>query len=822
MGFIVNRLKPVVRRLARSPMFTAITLITLAVGIGANTAIFSVLSGVLLKPLPYPNSDQLVGVWETAPGLGMKELNASPATYFTFREEGRTFQDIGLWRNDSVNITGVGEPEQVASLTVTDGLLPMLGVQPIRGRWFTRKDDLPGSPETVMLAYGYWQRKFGGDVSVIGRRIMVDGEAREVIGIMPRSFGFMNRSAALFLPLQLDRGKTFIGNFSYQSLARLKAGASIAQANADMARMLPMMARKFPPAPGLSLQMFEQARLGPNLRPLKADVVGDVGSVLWVLMGTVGAVLFIACANVANLMLVRAEGRQQEFAIRAALGAGWSRLAQELLMESVALGAAGGALGVGLAYGALRLLVAMGPANLPRIEEISIDPPVLLFTAIISLVAGLLFGLIPVFKYVGPQLGSALRQGGRNSSDGRDRHRARSVLVVVQVSLALVLLISSGLMIRTVRALKRVRPGFTEPQQILTLHVSIPDAQAPKPEQVIRIYNNILEKIAAIPGVASAGLSNSITMDGNNDNDAIFAADKVYAESQIPPLRRFKFISPGFFKSMGNPLLAGRDLTWTDTYEKRPVVLVSESLARELWHDPSAALGKQIRENPKAAWREVIGVVGNERDDGVDQKASTIVYWPMLIKDYWGQPLMAQRSQAFAVRSSRTGSASFLNEVRRAVWSVNPDLPIANVRTVQEIYERSLVRTSFTLVMLTIAGGMALLLGIVGIYGVISYSVSQRTREIGIRIALGAPQQTVRKMFVREGLTLTAIGVACGLVAALALTRLMASLLFEVSPLDPPTYAAVSAILVTAAMVASYVPAHRATTVEPVEALRVE
>jgi len=752
----------------------------------------------------------------------MKDLNASPATYFTYREESRTFQDIGLWRNDSVNVTGVGEPEQVACLTVTDGLLPILGVQPVRGRWFTRKDDLAGSPETVMLAYGYWQRKFGGDDSVIGRRIMVDGEAREVIGIMPRRFGFMDRSAALILPFQFDRGKTFIGNFSFRAIARLSPGASIAQANADEARMIPMMMRKFPPARGISLQMFEQARLGPNIRPLKVDVVGDIGTVLWVLMGTVGAVLFIACANVANLMLVRAEGRQQELAIRAALGAGWSRIAQELLMESVALGAAGGALGVGLAYGAIRLLVAMGPANLPRIDEISIDPPVLLFTVIISLAAGLLFGLIPVFKYVGPQLGSALRQGGRNSSDGRERHRARSVLVVVQVSLALVLLVSSGLMIRTVRALKRVQPGFTDPTQILTLHVSIPDAQAPKPEQVIRTYNNILEKIAAIPGVASVGLSNSITMDGQNSNDPIFAADKIYGESQIPPIRRFKYISPGYFKSMGNRLLAGRDLTWTDTYEKRPVVLVSESLARELWHDPSAALGKQVRESPKAEWRQVIGVVGDERDDGVDQKANTIVYWPMLIKDYWGQPLMAQRGQAFAIRSSRTGSVSFLSEVRRAVWSVNPDLPIADVRTVQEIYDRSLARTSFTLVMLTIAGGMALLLGIVGIYGVISYSVSQRIREIGIRIALGAPQQTVRKMFVREGLALTAIGVVCGLVAALALTRLMASLLFEVSPLDPATYGAVAAILVAAAMVASYVPAHRATMIEPVEALRVE
>ncbi len=803
-------------------MFTAITLLTLAVGIGANTAIFSVLSGVLLKPLPYPNPDQLVGVWETAPGLGWIDANASPATYFTFREENRTFQDTGLWRNDSVSVTGIGEPEQVDALFVTDGTLPILGVQPIRGRWFTRQNDSPGSPETAMLAYGYWQRKFGGDPSVIGRRIMIDGSAREVVGIMPRSFRFMNRKAALILPFQLDRNKTFIGNFSYEAIARLKPGITIASANADVARMLPMMLQKFPPAPGISLKMFEEARFGPNVRPLQVDVVGDIGKMLWVLMGTVGMVLFIACANVANLLLVRAEGRQQELAIRAALGAGWLRIAGELLLESVTLGAIGGALGLGVAYGALRLLVAMGPSQLPRLDEISIDPSVLLFTLGISLIAGVLFGLIPVFKYAGPQLQTALRQGGRTSSDGRDRHRARSVLVVVQVALALVLLISSGLMIRTARALKQVQPGFTQPDQVLTLHVSIPDAQAPKPEQVVRTYNDMLEKITAIPGVGSVSLSNSITMDGNNDNDPIFAADKVYADEKIPALRRYKFVSPGSFKTMGNPLIAGRDLTWADIYGYRPVVLVSENLARELWQTPANALGKQVRENPKAPWREVIGVVGNERDNGVSEKAPTIVYWPMIVKDFWGDKFNVQRGMAFAIRSTRAGSATFLKEVQRAVWSVNPDLPIADVRTVREIYDRSMARTSFALVMLTIAAAMALLLGIVGIYGVISYSVSQRTREIGIRMALGAPQGTVRRMFVREGLLLAGIGVACGLAGALALTRLMTTLLFEVSPLDPMTYCAVSGILGAAALLASYVPARRATVIEPVDALRVE
>jgi predicted permease len=815
-------MKPILRRLARSPMFTVITLITLAIGIGANTAIFSVLNGILLKPLPYPDADRLVAVWETTRLRGMPVLNASPSTYFTFREESRTFQDIGLWRNDSVNITGTGEPEQIDALDMTDGVLPILGVQPIRGRWFTRKDDSPGSPKTVILSYGYWQRKFGGDPSVIGRRIMVDGDATEIIGILPQDFRFMNSSAAVIIPMQLDRAKVIVGNFSYRAIARLKPGATLAQANADVARMLPMMSTKFPMAPGLSLRMFEEAHFGPSVRPLKADVVGDIGEVLWVLMATIGVVLFIACANVANLMLVRAEGRQQELAIRAALGAGWPRIARELLVESVALGVAGGMLGIGLAYAALKVLVATGPANLPRLEQVSIDPAVLLFTLAISLLAGLLFGLIPVFKYAGPRLAGALRQGGRNSSDGRERHRARSVLVVVQVALALVLLIGSGLMIQTVRALKQVRPGFTQPEQILTLHVSIPDAEAPKPEQAIRTYNNILEKVAAIPGVTAAGLTNSITMDGNNANDPIFAADKAYADGQIPPLRRFKFVSPGYFKAMGNPLLAGRELTWTDTYETRPVVMVSEALARELWRDPAAALGKQIRESPKSPWRQVVGVAGNERDDGADHKATTIVYWPMMLRDFWSSPITAQRGQAFAIRSTRAGTAGFLNEVRRAVWSVNPDLPIANVRTMKEVYDGSMARTAFTLVMLSLAAGMALLLGIVGIYGVVSYTVSQRTREIGIRIALGAPQQSVRRMFVREGLLLTAIGVGCGLAAAAGLTGLMKSLLFEVSPLDPATYCAVSLVLAAAALLASYIPARRAAAIEPVEALRVE
>jgi len=817
-----SELRQITRRLARSPMFAAITLITLAVGIGANTAIFSVISGIVLKPLPYPDADRLVGVWETAPGLNLKEINCSPATYFTFRDEGRTFEDSAAYQPESDSVTGIGQPEQVPAMLVTHAALPLLGARPTLGRLFTAQDDLPSSPKTVILSYGYWQRRFGGAPNIVGRRLVVVGEGRDIVGVLPQDFRFLDYKAALFMPLQFDRNKTFIGNFSFRSFAKLKPGVTLAQANADVARMLPLMLHKFPPAPGIPLKMFEDAHIGPNLRPLKQDVIGDIGKVLWVLMGAVALVLLIACANVANLLLVRADGRQQELAIRAALGADRRQIARDLLAESVLLGAVGGLLGLGLAYAGLRLLVKLGPATLPRLAEISIDTPVLLFTIAISLGAGLLFGLVPVLKYSGFGLGTSLREGGRSLSESRDRKRARSTLVVAQVGLAMVLLISSGLMIRTLEAMRHVQPGFTDPAQILTLHVEITSAQVPKPEQVLRMFNDMVDKTAAIPGVTTVGLTTSITMDGYDSNDPVFASDKVYSENKIPPLRRYKFISPGWFKAMGNPLMAGRDLTWTDVHDMRPVVLVSQSLARELWGSPAAALHKQIHENPKAPWREIIGVVGDERDDGVDHPATKAVYWPLCNKNFWGDAINLRRYLAFAIRSSRAGSSGLLDQVRQAIWSVDPDVPIADVRTVQEIYDKSMARTSFTLVMVAIAASIALLLGLVGIYGVISYSVSQRRREIGIRIALGAQRTAVRRMFVQDGLILTGIGLVCGVAASVVLTRMMGALLFEVSPIDPLTYSVVSATLAAAAILAAYVPAVRATLVDPSEALRSE
>ena len=464
MATFRDQLRQVLRRLGRAPLFTIITLITLAAGVGANTVVFSVLEGVLLKPLPYPDPDRLIGVWHTAPGIGMTDLNMSPSIYFIDREQNTTFQDIGAYDNDSFSVTGVGEPEQVHGLDVTDGTLPLLGVVPALGRLFTREDDSPGAPATVLISYGYWREKFGGASSVIGRSITVDGKPREIIGVLPQGFHFLNEEdSAVIAPFQWDRQKVHLGNFSYEALARLKPGVTMAQASADVARMLPIVNRSFPAPEGFSVKLFETARFGPNLRPLKQDVVGDIGNVLWVLMGSIAMVLLIACANVANLLLVRVEGRRRELAIRTALGASWGRIAAELLFESVILGLLGSLLGLALAYGALRILAAMAPTGLPRIHEIGIDLPVLLFTFAIGLFSSLLFGSIAIFKHAGARLNAGLREGGRALSQSREQHRARNVLVVVQVALALVLLICSGLMIRTFRALTHVPPGFVAP-----------------------------------------------------------------------------------------------------------------------------------------------------------------------------------------------------------------------------------------------------------------------------------------------------------------------------------------------------------------------
>jgi putative ABC transport system permease protein len=819
-----SHLRYTFRKLARAPLFTAVAIATLAVGIGSNAAIFSVVNGVLLKPLPFENPDELVGIWHTAPGLGFDEVNQSPALHFTYVDEGTAFASVGMWDESQLSVTGLAEPEQIQGMRVTDQTLSLLGVRPLLGRTFTEEDDASGSAETVILSHGYWMRRFGGGRDVLGKTLTVDGRPREIIGVLPEGLRFLRSNPDVYLPFQFDRSELFVGDFSYQALGRLAPGATVAQANADLARMIPMAFEKFPG--GLSLGMAQEAGFGPLVRPLKQDVVGDVGSVLWVLLGTVAIVLLIACANVANLFIVRAEGRQREMAVRTAMGAGRREIVGQLLTESAVLGLLGGVAGLALAHGGLRLLVALGPESLPRLDEIRMDPLVLGFTAAVSVLAAVLFGLFPALRFASPNLTATLKEGGRGGSAGKERHLARNALVVAQMALALVLLAGSGLMIRSFQALRAVEPGFASPEEVLTFRVAIPGAEIEDDIQAAETHQEILRRVRAIPVVRSAAFSSSVTMDGWDSNDAVEVEGFPLADDQLPPIRRFKWIGEGYFETLGNPLLAGRGITLADAQDQAPVAVVTEDFAREYWGGPSAAVGKRIRvfagNLGSSPWHEIVGVVGKVHDDGMSAEPVPIVYWPQVVRGFYGEDLVTRRSMAYAVRTAVGAPTQLLGQVREAVWAVNRNLPIARVRTLDHFVRRSMARTSFTLIMLGIAAAVALFLGSVGIYGVISYVVAQRTREIGVRMAIGAERADVGRMVLGQALKLAAGGVAIGLLGAFGLTRLMSSLLFGVSPMDPLTLASVAIGLSTVAMIASYLPARRAAGVDPVVALRAE
>jgi len=821
-------LKFTLRRLRKSPGFALTVLLTLAIGIGANTAVFSVIDGVLIKPLPYPDSDRLVALFMQAPGAGglanfESGLRLSPSMYFTFAEHNRTFEALGIWAPDLANVTGFAQPEQIHVIGVSDGVLQALAVSAAAGRLLSRADQDPHGAKTVMLSYAYWQRRFGAERSAVGRSIVIDGQTREIVGVMPRGFRLEDKDFDVLAPFAFDRGKLKMAPFGFQGLGRLKPGVTAREADADLSRLLPIWMDSFSNGPGTNPHWYEHWRITPALHSLKQEVVGSVGSVLWVVMGTIGVVLLIACTNVANLLLVRAEARQQELSIRAALGAGRARIARELLFESVLLGLMGGVLGIGAALAGLKLLAAIGPANLPRLSEISLDGRSITFTFVLSVVSGLFFGSIPAWKYARRQ--AVLGTGGstRTASVSRERHRSRNMLVVAQVAMALVLLVSAVLMIRTFQELRTVDPGFTDLAHVQTLRISIPDAVVANPEMVMRTENNILDQMQSIPGVRAAGFGVGVPMEGVEPNWDQILVEGVRYDHNDPPLRLYNYVSPGFLGALGTRIVAGRDFTWNEVYGFRQEVMVSENFARESWGSAAAAIGKRIRQFESMPWQEVVGVVQDVPFEGAEHAAPLIVYWPAMIHSpYVKNTTDAARFACFVIRSDRAGTPGFLNQVQQAVWSVNADLPVASVRTMEEIYGKSMARTSFTLVMLGIAASMALTLGILGIYGVISYSVSQRTREIGIRLALGAQKRELRWMFVRSALVLTAVGVAIGLGAAAALMRLMKSLLFGVSPMDPLTYTAIPLVVVACAMVASYVPARRAAAIDPVEALRAE
>jgi predicted permease len=817
------------RALVRSPLFTITALLTLAIGCGANTAVFSVIDGVLLKPLPYPNPEELVAVWHDAPGApGIADvsgaLRMSPSMLVTYQDENRSFEKIGMWVSGTASVTGIGEPEQVASVALLGDVLQALEVPPLLGRWLDASDAIPNSPRHVMLTHTYWQGRFGGDPNIVGRTITVDAAPAEIVGVMPQGFKVLDSTADLLLPMQTGRTGLVPPPFFGLGIARLAPGATIEHANADLARLLPRWIERFPfPNRATDKEIYlDTWRITPAIRPLKQDVVGDAGGALWVVMGTIVVVLVIACANVMNLLLVRAEKRRPELAVRGALGAGSWRIMRALLIESALLGVAGGVLGLGLAAGALALIKRLAPATLPRIDAIALDGRALLFTLVLSGAAGVLLGMVPALRYGGPKIAMALRAGGRSGMQGRTQHRAQNVLVVAQVALALVLLVSSVLMIRTFEALRTVEPGFTDPATLQTARVAIPPSLEPSAEKVLAMQSAILDAIAQIPGVTSVAFASALPMDGNYGFwDSIAVEDQPRDPSATTSeMRSYRYVSPGLFRTTGARLVAGRELDWADIYGDRPVALVSENLARELWGDPAAALGKRIR-GGDPRWRDVVGVVQDAYGNGVQSAAPSTAYWPAYMQQSGVLPNV-QRNVSLAIRSSLAGTESFVRQIQQAVWSVNGSLPLANVTTMQAYYDRSLARTSFTLVMLGIAGAAALVLGVIGLYGVISYVVSQRRREIAIRLALGAQQSAVTRSFVRYGAGLAIVGVLVGLGAAAGVTRFMGALLYGVRPLDPFTYAAVAVALSAVAVLASWLPARRAAAVDPAEALAAE
>lgn len=866
-------LRQTLRGLRRRPGFTAAAVLTLALGVGATTAIFGVVHGVLLEPLPYPHADELVSVRHTAPGLTLglglapnETVGSSESLYVTYRNENRSFEHVGLWTTSEQTLTGSGEPQPVRILSVSEGTLEALGVQPALGRGFSEAEYTLAAQgaDPVILSYAFWQSRFGGDESVLGRTLSLDFHAAQVIGVMSAAFRFLDLTPQpdIISPIRIEGSQIKMWSTSqprplalshpnYAALARLEDGVTLAEANADVARMLPIWLDAWPASPGFR-EAAAEWHLAPALRPLKDDIVGGVAGMLWLLMGTVGAVLLIACANVANLLLVRADARRHELAIRAALGAGRRRLAGELLRESFVLGTLGGAVGVGLAYAGLELLAGFAPPNLPRIEEIAAGPAVLAFAAAAALVSSFAFGSIPAMKYAfgnDALLGTGARSGRasvagthgagalaaagwriglfgagtRGTGARRERNRTSNALIVVQVALALVLLVGAGLMIRTFQALTSVDAGFTEPENVEVASIFIPFAAIPDAARYTRVYREVLERIAALSGVTAAGFGGGVPLQGRGTRGAISVEGRSDTSGASAPIRRFLAISPGYLNALGTRLLAGRGITRADIdsagkVSAGNVVLVSENLARELWGGPRAALGKRIRWETRdgtGPWHEIVGVTQDVHEDGLDQPPPPIVYTPLMTE---GTDL---RGVTYVIRSGRAGTVAFADEVRQAVWASHPDI-VVTMSTMQQIYARSFARTSFMLVLLAIAGAMALLLSVVGIYAVISYAVAQRSREIGIRLALGAQPPAVKRMFLVHGLAVAAIGLGAGLAGAAAFSRVLASQLFGVRPLDVTTYVAVIAVLLAAVSLAAYAPARRAARLDPAATLRAE
>jgi putative ABC transport system permease protein len=806
MDSLFSDIRYAVRNLLKRPGFTAIAVITLALGIGANTAIFSAVNALLINPLPFPDQDRVVAIWDKVPSRGVDHNEVAMANYLDWRAQSQSFEHLALERWWSTNLTAGDTPERVQGFLVTANFFDVLRVKPIKGRNFAEEENQPGKDSVAIITYSLWQRRFGSDPNIINKTITTNGVVRTVIGVLPEDFNYP-KGAEVFGPIaltpELIKSRR---SHSYYVIGRLKPGVSLPAAQAEIDTITARLAAQYPDA---------NLGLGATVYPIVADTVRTYSTALWIMMGAVGFVMLIACANVANLMLARASGRQKEIALRAALGASRWRIIRQLLVESLIIALIGGALGVLIGFWGIDLLRAGNPGEAakyaPGWKNMGINLPVLAFTLAISLLSGLLFGLAPAWHVSKPELNDALKEGGRQTTGGS--HRLRSLLVVSEVALSLVLLIGAGLMVRSFLAILKTSPGFN-PEGVLTMNLNLPFAKYKEEPQRAAFYSDLVQRVKALPGVQSAAVINYLPLGGSNSSDAFLVEGRPEPAPGQENIGRYRVCTPDYFQTMGISILKGRGFTEQDRSGSTPVIIVNETLAHRYWPDGDA-LGKRVRfEGPleKAPWMEVIGIVQDVKHE-LNLPVTSDFYLPHA-QDSWNAMVLVARTSA--------DPASMSDSIRQQVLAIDKDQPVFDVRTMLEVRAISVAVYSFGSATMSIFAVVALVLAAIGIYGVMAFAVTQRTQEIGIRMALGARAIDVLKLVVRSGMLMTTIGVIAGLAGAFAITRLMSSLLFGVSPTDVVTFVLVTAGLIFVALLACYIPARRATKVDPMVALRYE
>ena len=802
------------RTLARNPAFAYIAVLTLALGVGANAAIFSVVNAVLLRPLPWSEPDRAVMIWSR--WTAFDKTWVSDGEVNGYRAQSRTLADVGAWSDGQVNLTGDGEPERVPAGFVTANLFSVLGSSPVKGRVFLPQEDVPKGPNVVMLGFGLWVRRYAADPNVVGRTIQINGSPYQIVGIMPSEFALPTdfqdpAPSALWIPIQWNATSTDHGSHGYYAAARLKPGVTLEQARTDLHALAQTWTEQ-----GLYPRQMQFDTVTLSLRD---EVVGGIRRTLWLLFGAVGFLLLIACANVANLLLARAEARQREMAVRTALGAGGWRVVRQLLTESLVLAAISAIAGLLLAIVGVRALTAWNPSSIPRVSGATVDWRVLVFTMGLALVTTVIFSLAPAARILRADLTDSMKEGSANATTGGGRRRFRDALVVVEMALAVVLLIGAGLMLRTLWSLQRIDLGFT-PSGVLTMKVALPQASYPQPEQVVAFYARLMERIRAVPGIASAGAARLLPLDSTIGDFGL------RIDGYVPPPGTgakgdWQIATDGYLQAMGERIVRGRGIEPADTSESQLVGLINEEMARRYWagRDPIGGRFKIGGGRSDRPWVTVVGIVGDVHHNGITEVVKEKFYVP---HTQWhksiGNPI---RSMTLVLRTSGN-PAALAEPVRAAIREMDPNLPVAEVRSMDDVVGNALSTPTFMSVLLSIFAALALSLSAIGIYGVLSYVVSRRTREIGIRVAIGAGRARVLRMVLSSGVSLAVIGIGAGLILAFAVTRLLGGLLHGVTPVDPATFIAVAVALTGVAAAASLVPAWRASRVDPVVALKSE